>query len=54
MDQATTVSWDNLWPILEARWCRQLLDIHDLAFWLLPVNVRDRKQFHEGTLYLYY
>jgi hypothetical protein len=50
MDQASTESWIDLWPILEARWSRQVLDIHDLAFFLLPCNIRDRKQFSEGTL----
>jgi hypothetical protein len=50
MEQASAENWDALWPVIEARWCRQLLDIHDLAFWLLPATVRDRVQFCEGTL----
>jgi hypothetical protein len=50
MGQASMESWDDLWPILEARWCRQLLDIHDLAFWLLPTNVYNGLRFCEGTL----
>jgi hypothetical protein len=50
MDQASAESWDNLWPVLEARWCRQLLDIRDLAFWLLPANVHSRLRFCKGTL----
>ena len=48
MERASTENWDNLWPILQARWSRQILDIHDLAFWLLPCNVRDRRQFLQG------
>jgi Protein of unknown function (DUF 659) len=39
--RGTIADWDRLWPVLNARWDRQLNDVHLLAWYLLPQTILD-------------
>ena len=45
---SSSISWDQYWPVLEARKKRQLVDLHTLAYWLMPANVLSSR-FKSGT-----